>query len=665
MAAREPTPRSANLLSSPCSRGRVLIVAMLTMALASCDGDTLFDSAGPDPNQPGGPTGPADVRVIVDVHAPDRFELTDSILIRVEAWDPNSAAAISRVGFGAVITDSETGDEIARTANQTFAVAPRDTVSGVFTVDPDWVGAAELPADFGLEVYGWAVNTAGRCAVAIPEVLLTFACLSTQVDNVTLTIADPRGEQMPLKAVVGRTTKFPTSTIVVGDLQVDTLRGLAYLSNRLSNRLHLFRPSDFTWSGEVTVGSEPWGMHMNSTGDTLLVANSGGTSVSRVNLVGTPTEVVGARIQTRNTALFEVDYEVDEDSLPDGTVVADTLAEGTRFLDFSDRPQYLSQDSQGRVLYSTRPTIAEPRGTVRIITNQPGWDEHYTRMLARLPLDAAAKDGTIAILNADSVRHFLGGFLEIWDHPMGFPSQPFSSGIDFPLDALRAITANPISDVEGVLDGEWTLDAISFKDTTYVATSRDRNFVAFGDGGEPLVGRVVMWNSVAGEISSRLLMADLVNNASERVRSLHLNRDGSLGMARGTFGSYFFSNELRLRGTVPEFELGGGGGELHPDHPDTPAPGASGPTTVAFTISGDRSIRIVDTVHYTERGRIPIRDDLHGSTLRVTPPLPSDNNGQGRSCAGSDCVVAKVFAVTQAGGVLVVDVRASDISAQP
>ena len=49
----------------------------------------------------------------------------------------------------------------------------------------------------------------------------------------------------------------------------------------------------------------------------------------------------------------------------------------------------------------------------------------------------------------------------------------------------------------------------------------------------------------------------------------------------------------------------------------------------------------------------------------MTPPLSSDNSGQGRNCVGPSCVVAKVFAVTDGGGVLVVDVRASDISDQP
>ena len=248
---------------------------------------------------------------------------------------------------------------------------------------------------------------------------------------------------MLIKAVVERTTPFPTSTIVVGDLRVDTLRSRAYLSNRLSNRLHFFRPSDFTWEGEVTVGSEPWGMYLNTTGDTLLVANSGGTSVSRVSLTGTPQEIVASRIQTRNTALFEVGLEVLTDTLPDMTVVEDTLASGIQFFDFSDRPQYVSQDASGRLLYSTRPTSAVPRGTVRIVTRQPGWDEHYTRMLARAPLYLVQMDNNIAVLNADSVRAFVGGNIAVWDHPEGFPSQPFSSGIQRPLRALATISGQP------------------------------------------------------------------------------------------------------------------------------------------------------------------------------------------------------------------------------
>jgi hypothetical protein len=464
--------------------------------------------------------------------------------------------------------------------------------------------------------------------------------------------------------VRGRTTRYPTSQIVVGDLQVDTARGRVFLSNRLSNRLHVFRPATFAWQGDVLVGAEPWGMHLNAGEDTLIVANSGGTSVSRVVLGATPVEAVGQRVHTRNTALFEIDLEPEADSVPGMpvTVDPDSLAEVVRFLDFSDRPQFAAQDAMGRLLFSTRPTVAAPRGTVRIVTNQQGWDEPHTRILARIPQDLTAATRTISVLNADSLVHYLGGFIEVFDHPAGFPSQVITSGIQKPLDALRAIVGNPLSDVEFLQGSRWSLGAVSFADTTYVAASRDRNWVAFGDGGEPTVGRIVLWHAQAGEISSRLPVADLVNNASERVRALDLNLNGTLGAARGSFGTYFFSRDLRLRGNAPEYLPGGAGAALHPDHPTDPAvpPTGSSSTTLAFTATGDRAIRILDTVHYHERGRILVRDNIVGP-LRVTYPFASDNGGQGRSCQGSACVVLKVFAGTATGGILVADVLASDI----
>ena len=447
----------------------MLVAALLAATLASCDGEQLTDAVGPVPGGPTTPIGPADVAVVIDVMAPERIELTDSVSIRVVAWDPNAAAGITRLGFAAVITDTQTGVNRARTAEQTLNAVPGDTVYSTFSVHPDWLAAENLPSEFVMEVHGWAVNSVSRCSAAVPEDDSTnFACVTAVVDNTTLTLADVGTQEIPVMAVVGRTTPFPTSTIVVGDLQVDTFRSRAYLSNRLSNHLHVFHPTNFDWEGDVTVGSEPWGLHLNTSGDTLLVANSGGTSVSRVSLAGDPQEAVTSRIQTRNTALFEVEYDIETDTLPDSSIVADTLTKGVRFLDFSDRPQYVSQDAAGRVLYSTRPTGVAPRGTVRVVTNQLGWDEHYTRMLARIPLDVTFKDKFIAILNADSVRAFVGGLLEVWDHPQGFPSQPFSSGIQLPLDALRTIGANPLSDVESLVDSEWILDAVSFADTTYV-----------------------------------------------------------------------------------------------------------------------------------------------------------------------------------------------------
>jgi hypothetical protein len=635
---------------------------ILTFGLAAC-GETLYEpdtlpdtTTVPDSIPTGGL--PA---VRVAVQAPGgRIELTDSIIVQVTAWDP-ARLGIDLAGYTAVIKSG--GVERSETGEMTFPGTPRDTVTATFSFKPTWLQPSDLPAELAIEVYGNARNTAGVCGAAVPGSSQVFDCQGRNVGGISVTVATSRPADVPILVVRGRTTLFPEEAFSIGDLVVDTLRSRAYLSNRSASQLLVFDPIGFRFASQVSVGSEPWGLHLNGSGDTLLVANSGGTSLSHVSLTGTPREAVERRVQTRNTPLFEIKLKITVDTLPDGTEVADTLTQSVLGLDFSDRPQFVAKDAEGRILYSTRPTSAASRGTVRVVTNEVGWAEHETRVLVRIPEDVELAAGNVVVMNADSVLYYRDGFMEVWDHVPGFPDDIITSGPQRPMDALRTIYFASGSDVDFLADSKWNLEAVSFADTTYVAISRDRGYVAFGDGGLPGVGRVVVWHSPSATITRRLLVADLLNNASERVRALELNRDGSLGIARGSFGTYFFSKDLRLRGTVPE-SLGGGGAALHPDHPDTPAPLASSNVTLAFTISGDRTLRILDTVHYRERGRIQLRDNISGP-MRVSPPLLADNGGQGRNCAGLNCVVAKVFAVTSSGGVVVIDVRASDISTLP
>jgi len=652
----------ASLLQSGGIR-RPLLLVLAVVAFGGC-GDTLNDPAEPPPPEPPPPGGeqpqlPGEPRALVVIDAPERIELNDSITVTVTAWDQSNRVGITEVGFAAIIRDEPLGTERVLTGMSSLAPRPaaQDTTTASFVIRPSWVAEENLPARFQIELYGLAFDSTGACGAALLETPdRVFDCVQRAIAGDSVLMGEVRPLPVQVEAVAGRTVPFPSPTFVLGDLQPDTLRGRAYLSNRLANRLHVLQPDAFAWLPDVSVGSEPWGLHLNRTGDTLIVSNSGGTSLSYVTLTGTPREVVARRLQTRNTALFEFDLRPSSGAPPELVVFE------SRFLDFSDRPQFAAQDGAGLLLYSTRPTAIAPRGTVRVIENRPGWEEPETRLLARVPGDLARSDNTLVVLNADSIVDYESGYIEVWDHRPGFPSQVIRSGIQPPLAALATMDSTA-SDIEWRLGWEWNLSAISFADTTYVAASRDRSYIAFGDGGEPSIGRVLLWETSTRTISSRLTVADLVDNASERVTALELNRDGSLGLARGSFGTYFFSNDLRLRGTVPEITTGGGGVALHPDHPDTPAPVASSPVTLAFTMSGDRSIRIIDTVHYGERGRIRVRDSIRGP-LRVTPPSPADNGGQGRNCAGPDCVVAKVFAVTS-GGILLYDVRARDIQGLP
>ena len=660
-----------------CRRARNLLwlAAIPLLSVTACDGDTLYDpreDVDDEEDPVAGPEDPEemDLSVSVEMDADDRAELTDTLFVQVEGSDQEGEIGITNVGFSVVIRDTEDDEERARTDHETVAASAGETASATFPVLPDWLGPDDLPADLRLEVHGWVEADDGECAAAAldGEDEGTSSCTDRTVDGTELVVADTEAEEAELLVVRGRTTSFRSSSVVAGDLQVDTLRERAFVSDRDSNYLHVLDPESFEWQDDVSVGSEPWGLHMNRTGDTLLVANSGGTSISRVALDGEPAEVVPERLQTRNTPLFELHDE-------------DIVVNRVDILNFSDRPQFVAQDAEGRVLYSTRPTEQNPQGTIRVIEHEDGWEEPHSQVLYRLPDDLVRASGEedtldvtvtdtlpVAVGNVDSIRGFTDGSIEIFDHPPGHPSETISSGRQLPLDALRFMRDSTDSDIR-FLDPEdhwrsvWMLDNVSFADTTHAATSGDREHVAFGDGGEASVGRVTIWNAEEGTISNRVTVEDLVNNASERVRALELNDDGSLGAARGAFGTYFFSNDLRLRGTAPEMETGGGGVALHPDHPDTPAPSASDETTVAFTMTEDGAVRVLDTVHYTERARIPVRDGLTGP-FQVTPPLPSDNDGQGRDCTGDDCVVAKVFAVTGDDGLLVVDVLASDIEGE-
>lgn len=644
---------------------RRLFLIGAVLSLATCGGDQLTDleppgNGDPDPD-PTDPTGSAGIAASLELELPDRMELTDSATVVVRGWDPEEVGRVDRMGFSAVIRSGDSGSPVARADEVSVNAQAGDTVSHAFFLRPDWLSADELPADVTVEIYGWAINSEGACAAAVPEGDSALDCATVEVASQSLRVGAARADELPLLVVTGRTTLFGASPMLVGDLQVDTLRERAYVSNRQSNRLHVLDVTAHAWDDDVLVGSEPWGLHLNAGGDTLLVANSGGTSVSHVALSGNPAEVVGRRLQTRNTALFEIGLrEEDVEDEEEEDEERPTLAGEVRFFDFSDRPQHVAQDAEGRILYATRPTSSASLGTVRVIERQAGWAEHETRVLARIPLDTREADGTMVVMNVDSVIPFVDGRIEIWDHTPGFPNQTIRSGALPPLEAVAHMVNETSSDIDVWENRAWELADVSFADTTYVAASRDRRFVAFGDGGEPDAGRIVLWHAPSATIQARLTVADLVHNASERVRALELNSDGSLGLARGALGTYFFSNDLRLRGTVPETAAGGGGAALHPDHPDTAAPSASSATTLAFTVNADREIRILDTVHYTQRGVLPIRDAIAGP-LRVTPPLPSDNGGQGRNCSGASCVVAKVYAVTDAGGVVVVDVHASDI----
>jgi hypothetical protein len=206
-----------------------------------------------------------------------------------------------------------------------------------------------------------------------------------------------------------------------------------------------------------------------------------------------------------------------------------------------------------------------------------------------------------------------------------------------------------------------------------------------------------MYDAANDLVSGSIPVTDLLDNASETVRGIGLNYDGTLGVARG-FQAYFFTTDLRLQG-VADLPDGGAGAALHPLHAnakslDNPGGQYRPDTHLAFLGTGAHTIDIIDTFHFFLSGRIYIRDVISGP-LRAVLPFAEDNVGlqcttedvtdqeghfigqaveifangdfntpwpaDGATPTEDRCIVLKLFGVTDSGGVVVVNVRKSDI----
>lgn len=580
-----------------------------------------------------------------------RMELTDRIKVIVRAYDNPGGSGIANTALTAIVTNSARSDTLVLDPSENFVGQASDTAVSEFTFTPPFVDPLALPDTLTIVFFGIAYDEEGNCGGAVKEGFTNqVACSSAVIEGEEYATANAVTDGRQIIAVSGRTSMAPGGG-TLADLLVDTLRSRVYVSNLSRNRIQTLQADPGTWGSEVWVGAEPWGLAMNVAGDSLFVANSGGTSISFVSLVGAPKEDLDRRFVTQNNPLFEV--------------VVDQGKFQAQFYDFSDRPQFIAQDAAGRLLFSTRPTSAANTGTVRVARTQPGWVAPESKLVV-VAEDLVFAENTTAIVHVDSVYSAVdGSCVQIWDHRPGFPGIVVTSGCQPLEDALAAMEVHRAAgdtDIWYVKSSAWQVERLALRDTTFVAASGNREWVAFGEGGTGAeeAGRITLWNAATAGIHSRLLVADLVNNASERVTGLDLNYDGSLGSASGDGASYYWTTDLRLQGSVTKSVPGGAGAVLHPSLPSFDPGMPSSEETLAFVGQADYTVRILDTTHFTERGQLHIRDVIVGP-MRIGPPLPTDNGGSGSACVGADCVVLKLYAITDVGGIVVVDVRRRDI----
>lgn len=598
-----------------------------------------------DVNRTPGAAAPVVIRIraseaavpIVRQVVPSRVELGDSITISA-----NGGNGISTIGF-IVRSFDGTGPELKRASMTLAGDASNVTVRMSLALPQSLQGAR-------LSITSFATDRSGRTGYSVPATATSPVGTLAEAHRDTVLV------------VYGQTFALPRRGIA-GDISVNPVNGHVFISNTSFNRLEVWQVSTgrFAPNG-VAVGAQPWGMTVSATNpNELLVANSGGTNISRVNIAPADASTISesGRILTRNTVAYTVKETRDPET---GKIRIDL--EGP--FSFSDRPQYIAQSAAGRIYYSTRPTTTAPEGTLRFLDPAQPFPESRQIWQYGYRLEDLAKftifDLDAVAVNPSPADSPISDELILCDHASGTTAARVCiasrAGVAAAMASLRASVATDAR--ETTVD----IESLALTDTTFVAWSGNRNWIAFGEG-QAATGRVMMANDPAGTppdgqfFSEGLEVQDIVHNAAERVFGLALD---SLGGAVAVHGrqSYFGSVELpfhlRMQGYFDSFDAGAGIA-FHPQAKVNPSsPGArNDPTRLAFVASENGTIEIVDAYYFVSRGRITVADKLYGP-LRASLPLTAAEVAAG--------VVVKLYGLT-ADGLVIVDVAASDIKDVP
>ncbi len=642
----------------------------------------------------------------LEVAALPKLELTDSLLVQVLGNDDAQGSGIIRAGYTVLAISNARQDTVVRSGSRDFQPARTGTVAAQFSVPVFNVDSLALPDTLIYEVTGYLIDQAGNCAAAVSSEPQQLDCGNR---GGSIVATGRTGSRLTRSHVSGRTVALPSGGLIM-DAAVDTARRNLFLSNLTRNRVELFRLDSESFGAPIGVGSEPWGLAFTRDGDSLWVANSGGTNLSVIDL-DREREVEDQRFLTPDVVIFDIELKEGETAttysiypLPAGANPA-----------FSDRPQFAAVDSFGNVIYSTKTTLIGDVGTARKAFFADGSERSEVKLFVEHALTSPAENfwavAHIDSIGASVVETQVGNItqfsaaLTLYDHVPGFPDQVIVGHADtrnggLPTDAWVSLVQQG-SDAYMVEGARWNVPSLGFQDTTYVAGSGDGGWVAIGEGAQAPVARVLMYRARpdgATGLSGFIQVADLLTNPSEQVKGIGMNYDGTLTVVRGLQAAYFISPDLRLQGlTEIPLASSGAGAAIHPLHADFRTlenPGGSyrPDTHLAFVGTGERTIDIIDTFKFLRIGRVAIRDVIVGP-LKAILPFPEDNAGF--QCSSIDvtdqagnfigqavqiyegedfnspivpngvtedrCVVVKLFGTTSSGGVVVVDVRKADI----
>jgi len=494
-----------------------------------------------------------------------RVEVGDTV--HVEADDPSG---ISQLGY-----------EVRSTIGGAIDDSATFIAGGQTTFEPHTF-AMKLPyTTFPTTAYiqVFAQNTNGVRA---------YAKLASGVDRIdTVTV------------VAGVTRPLPVGG-VVADAMYHPGKDRLYITNISQNRVEVFDLASLGFQSGIIVGSRPWGIAgwpLDNTGamrDTVLVANSGGTSISYVGLdVGTDGAEV-KRYQLPNIIAYTITTVTSATSgLP--------IQVRTPY-DFSDRPQYLAATCRPAgsacadiiLAYSTTPTpgqsvpFSSNNGTLRWEDLTNGTSHFFFEQAIG---QSAARADTLELIRFDGTTGAATTLL------------PAAQGT--------------------VVD----ISKLGFRDTTFVRGSGNFDRAIFGEGGTVNGSRAMIYNAsigfnspnpyIDGGVSPASDVSDFIANAFSTVRGVAINRDGSLVAVRGD-STYLLNGSLRLQGTLST-TAGSAGIDFHPLNDLTLALSSR----LIFAASSEPLIDVFDTNCYQKVATVQIRDPIIGPVKAALRP-----NGQ-------------------------------------
>ncbi|HEX6573971.1 MAG TPA: hypothetical protein VF042_03280 [Gemmatimonadaceae bacterium] len=422
-------------------------------------------------------------------------------------------------------------------------------------------------------------------------------------------------ERVDTVTVVAGSTKSLPNGGSVADALYHPRTDRLYFTNIERNQLEVFSLSDSSFKSAILVGSRPWGIaawprdHNGTMGDTLLVANSGATDISYVNLNGGGSGREVYRYPLPNIIVYTVTSKKSQAGF--------TVTERTPY-DFSDRPQYIGTTCTGTgfgcgdvvLTYSTTPTkgqsepFATNNGTLR-------WENLMTHKSHFFFEQAMGQDpnsaDTLEIRRFDAVTG---------DETILVPQ------------IQKAVTAGGEEFNYAIVVKKGDL---AFRDTTFVRNSGNFTRAAYGEGG-PVNGTRAMTFDVnrgfvtqvtdltgtkVGTLSTPVVdrgvsqaadVSDFVANSFAKVMGVAMNFDGSLAGIRAD-STYLLNVQLRLQGILGTTQSNAGL-DFHPMN--------SGPNSfplssrLVFAASAEPVIEIFDSYCYKRVATVPIRDPING-----------------------------------------------------